>query len=306
VDAGELRTLVTEGILSISLGSDGEGYFAAGGDVAVVGTGSFTRTDGSAGVLADAVFVTGSRVANEQDKANVAAASRFALATAIGASGVALASVAVALEHADSAGSVVNSQLFSGHSVVDEPHQSFVPSDEPSTAFSDDVHADGDRQFMQESVNFANEPTDPVELDHVLEHAEYLPLFDSSGDPEFNSGHAVTSLVDAMLLNMSGMELLDSIISNTENSPAADSINAELIEADVTTALADATDGLYMDALIEGIVGSEGSIDHDAPSVHSDTSALLSMLDHTFSAPETFALYVGSDDTSTQLAQMSS
>ena len=62
VDAGELQSLAGHGIASISLSSDGVGYSAAGGDVQVVGTGSFTRTDGSTGVLADAVFATGGAV----------------------------------------------------------------------------------------------------------------------------------------------------------------------------------------------------------------------------------------------------
>ena len=66
VDAGELQSLTAEGIASISLSSDGVGYSAAGGDVSVVGTGSFTRTDGSTGVLADAVFATGGRVAEAE------------------------------------------------------------------------------------------------------------------------------------------------------------------------------------------------------------------------------------------------
>jgi hypothetical protein len=62
VDAGELQSLLEHSIASISLSSDGIGYSAAGGDVSVVGSGSFTRTDGSTGVLADAVFATGGLV----------------------------------------------------------------------------------------------------------------------------------------------------------------------------------------------------------------------------------------------------
>ena len=64
VDAGELHSLTAVSIASISLSSDGVPYSAAGGDVQVVGTGSFMRSDGSVGVLADAVFATGDRVAN--------------------------------------------------------------------------------------------------------------------------------------------------------------------------------------------------------------------------------------------------
>ena len=63
VDAGELQSLTAQGIASISLSSDGVSYSAAGGDVTVVGTGSFTRADGSTGVLADAVFATATKPA---------------------------------------------------------------------------------------------------------------------------------------------------------------------------------------------------------------------------------------------------
>ena len=73
VDKGEMHSLTALGIASISLTSDGVGYSAAGGDVQVVGTGSYTRSDGSTGVLADAVFATGA--AAQQDRVAMASAS---------------------------------------------------------------------------------------------------------------------------------------------------------------------------------------------------------------------------------------
>jgi VCBS repeat-containing protein len=88
VDAGELQSLAARSIASISLSSDGVGYSAAGGDVSVVGTGSFTRTDGSTGVLADAVFATGGRVNDEARMVAAASGSNSAL--------IAAAAVAVA------------------------------------------------------------------------------------------------------------------------------------------------------------------------------------------------------------------
>jgi len=89
VDAGEMRSLLALGIASISLTSDGVGYSTAGGDVQVVGTGSYTRTDGSTGVLADAVFITGGAVADEQAKAATSSASNAALIAAVAAAGLA-------------------------------------------------------------------------------------------------------------------------------------------------------------------------------------------------------------------------
>ncbi|MCF2515414.1 Ig-like domain-containing protein, partial [Sphingomonas sp. G124] len=94
VDAGELQSLTAEGIASISLSSDGVGYSAAGGDVSVVGTGSFTRTDGSTGVLADAVFATGGRVAEAELRTAAVSANSNVIAAAVAAMGFAATAAA--------------------------------------------------------------------------------------------------------------------------------------------------------------------------------------------------------------------
>ncbi len=57
-DAGELQSLATAGIASVSLVSDGRGYIAADGQVVVRGESIFVRADGSTGRLADASFST--------------------------------------------------------------------------------------------------------------------------------------------------------------------------------------------------------------------------------------------------------
>jgi hypothetical protein len=88
VDKGEMHSLTALGIASISLSSDGIGYSAAGGDVSVVGTGSYTRTDGSTGVLADAVFNTGAAVQQEQARTASASSANPALIGAIAAAGL--------------------------------------------------------------------------------------------------------------------------------------------------------------------------------------------------------------------------
>ena len=58
-DAGEYRSLSDAGIVSIGLVSDGIGYSAANGDVSVAGQSTYTKADGTAGVVADAAFSTG-------------------------------------------------------------------------------------------------------------------------------------------------------------------------------------------------------------------------------------------------------
>ncbi|MFN2101284.1 beta strand repeat-containing protein, partial [Altererythrobacter sp. MF3-039] len=61
-DAGEFVSLSDAGITSIELTSDGIAYDAAGGDVTVHGTASFTWADGSTGEVSDASFAVGGNV----------------------------------------------------------------------------------------------------------------------------------------------------------------------------------------------------------------------------------------------------
>jgi VCBS repeat-containing protein len=88
VEAGEMTSLTALGIAGISLTSDRIGFSAAGGDVEVVGTGSYTRSDGSTGVLADAVFTTGARAGDEQLRVTGALASNAGLVGAVAAAGL--------------------------------------------------------------------------------------------------------------------------------------------------------------------------------------------------------------------------
>jgi hypothetical protein len=101
VDAGEMNSLMALGIASISLTSDGIGYSAAGGDVSVVGTGSFTWANGSTGVLADAVFATGAAATQEQSRNLGTANSNVALIGAIAAAGLVAAEPLAAQTHAE-------------------------------------------------------------------------------------------------------------------------------------------------------------------------------------------------------------
>ena len=94
-DDGELSSLAEAGIASIGLVSDGIAYTAANGDVAVAGSSSFTRTDGSTGTAADAVFRTGSRVAVEADRV-AANSNNVVLAAAVAAAGLAASAPAAA------------------------------------------------------------------------------------------------------------------------------------------------------------------------------------------------------------------
>ncbi|HKX92943.1 MAG TPA: hypothetical protein VJM15_11045, partial [Sphingomicrobium sp.] len=115
VDAGEMQSLTALGIASISLTSDGIGYSAANGDVQVVGTGSYTRTDGSSGVLADAVFATGAAV-DQKQALSTAGTTNAALIGAVAAAGLASSAPLAAMSlDAGDAGSVMAFAGVSSH-----------------------------------------------------------------------------------------------------------------------------------------------------------------------------------------------
>jgi hypothetical protein len=76
VDAGEFKTLSQAGITAIGLSTDGQAYSTAGGDVTVLGTGSFTKADGTTAALGDTVFATAAKQISQQtSELSVAAAA---------------------------------------------------------------------------------------------------------------------------------------------------------------------------------------------------------------------------------------
>jgi hypothetical protein len=94
-EAGEVNSLLSLGIASIGLTSDGQSYVAANGDVLVAGTGSYTRADGTTGSLADAAFLTTSRASDgDQQRIGMNVTNNIALAAAIAGAGLEAAPVA--------------------------------------------------------------------------------------------------------------------------------------------------------------------------------------------------------------------
>jgi large repetitive protein len=91
-DAGEFQTLTEAGITSIGLVSDGKAYTAADGDVVVAGQSTFTRADGSTGIVADVAFATDGetpvlRAAND-DQRVLSSASVAGMTGAVAAAGL--------------------------------------------------------------------------------------------------------------------------------------------------------------------------------------------------------------------------
>jgi hypothetical protein len=65
-DPGEFRSLIEAGIVSISLVSNGKSYTAANGDVVVFGETTFSKSDGTTGIVGDVAFTTGRQLTDSQ------------------------------------------------------------------------------------------------------------------------------------------------------------------------------------------------------------------------------------------------
>jgi hypothetical protein len=115
VDPGEYHTLTQLGITSISLTSNGISYEAAGGDVTVAGTGTYTKADGTTGVLADASFWTGSRTSTTDTRSSNPLLSNPALLGAVAAAGLAAAEPLAANGHDSNPTAVVAQTLGTEH-----------------------------------------------------------------------------------------------------------------------------------------------------------------------------------------------
>ena len=176
VDQGEMHSLTALGIASISLSSDGIAYSAAGGDVSVVGTGSYTRADGSTGVLADAVFNTGA-VAQQDQNRLTASNSNAALIGAIAAAGLAASEpLAAASVHGDDHAGANTVQSFAqtvpelspvAASAVEKLHaaEQMAPSSEQKApAGSDGAHAPADASDAQLDSGASQQAPAPSEL----------------------------------------------------------------------------------------------------------------------------------------------
>ena len=252
LDLGEFETLTEEGIASISLTSDGHGYTAAGGDVTVVGTGSYTRADGSTGVLADAVFATRER-ASAEDKLNTAVASQAVFAAAAAASGVVMASAVAAKEL---------------------PSSTFQDADVKAThdlPFTERVAAGADfidqLARLGEGGHRGGEGTERAAAHDSFDDGDVSPatlsIADDGDQPTTADAHADTdagpadSLVQAMLHDMASAPITDglfggpAVVAVQEGAP--DLAGAPAVAAIV----ADAVASSQIDAVIDGILGPD-------------------------------------------------
>ncbi|MDF0543046.1 DUF5801 repeats-in-toxin domain-containing protein [Sphingobium sp. H39-3-25] len=74
VDAGEFQSLADAGIVAVALTTDAAAYVDASGDTLILGSGSYTRADGTSGVTGDVVFNVAKAAANDDRTAGNALA----------------------------------------------------------------------------------------------------------------------------------------------------------------------------------------------------------------------------------------
>ncbi|HUQ70291.1 MAG TPA: Ig-like domain-containing protein, partial [Planctomycetaceae bacterium] len=271
VDAGELQSLTAATIASISLSSDGIGYSAAGGDVSVVGTGSFTRADGSTGVLADAVFRTGAQLEQQQQRALETAGSNSVLIAAVAAAGLAAMPAAA---HAHPA-------------MFDDADDLGVARDTSGLVQSMTVRGLDESSLLKGPIVQADLQSHKAE--QSSDHGESREALPSSGEHQLTAGNQAASAAPAELLHGTEMVAQPAQSATTAAGvmmPSAEQLQAaqapDALAADdhqsnalVARVLAESLGGGAgpdLDALITALGGSEASnagLAHVAAADHS-------------------------------------
>jgi hypothetical protein len=200
VDAGELQSLTARGITSISLSSNGISYTTANGDVQVAGTGSYTKADGTSGVLEDAAFATESR-----------SATNSVLMGALAAAGLAAESAAAATTTATLAATTALTGVAGQHT------QSFAP------VAADAVGSHANSDLMPASTN-------------GTAHAAAA----SAGTHASDAGQAHAESADGNAQQQAPAELLQGTAAPTHDAPAAASAAAAAVVMPAAAQLAGA------------------------------------------------------------------
>ena len=249
VDAGELQSLAAHSIASISLSSDGVGYSAAAGDVNVVGTGSFTRTDGSTGVLADAVFATGDRV-TEEARALAASGNNAVLLAAVAAAG--LASAAAAAQPADHHGD-------KGSDTAPQVSPTIAPAS--LAADSDDgAQQPADIAAGQEAPEApssdAHVSSDPTEANHSLIGSESAEPADVSALPQDADAPAAGAAAAAPAMVALPSAAMLAAMFDSQDGSGGD--NAPDVQGLVAQALSTGGQGDLIDAVLDAGLSHAG------------------------------------------------
>jgi hypothetical protein len=246
VDAGEYQSLTAAGITSISLVSDGQAYSAAAGDVEVAGTGSYSRADGSTGVLADASFITGA--STDEQRALNTSSSSLAIAAAVAAAGLAAQPAAATDDHADHGQEVADTASAVGPAVVSATADA---GEESRSALANEVKESADDVAPVASSGHAGQQADSS---HSLDdsHASAAANSnDSSADgADFGPATVEPQVAQVATVAMASAEELQAAGLEGQHNGAVEKIIAE--------ALGQASGPATVDALLNAIHGGEG------------------------------------------------
>ncbi|MGH6707164.1 MAG: hypothetical protein ACREB1_10195, partial [Sphingomicrobium sp.] len=244
VDAGELQSLTAHSIASISLSSDGVGYASAGGDVSVLGTGSFTRTDGSTGILADAVFRT-DRLADADLRSVATSGATGVMAAAVAAMGLAVSAGAHDVRHVADTPSTPDLNL---PSLQNHGGGQGVPQAEALMQPSPVAH-DATGQAAQ-AAGIGTSPSHG-QADHSLIGSEFRASADISPLPQDSEGPAVAETAAATvapaMVSMPSAEALAAAFEGLDDGAAASGRVALVLGE----ALSGGDQGARIDALLE-------------------------------------------------------
>ncbi|MGX7924938.1 hypothetical protein ACWPMX_00005, partial [Tsuneonella sp. HG094] len=300
LDLGEFRTLADEGIASISLSSDGQAYSSADGDVTVVGTGSYTRFDGSSGVLADAVFATQERATSEQLRLGATQSTYASLAVA----SVASAFFFDTLPTAEGA-----SEGRQGGLWIMPTQAHLVPNDVmagrsngfgPTTDEVDHIYAGA----SQSTAHFQSEPVASETMN--LAEADHADATWHSGAGLDNDLSSANSFVGAMVGNLSGLQTMDALLTVGGGYASDQGSVATPDSPPIAAILADAIDGSLIDTLLAGLIGPHDGLEQVAatePNVFRSDILDLS-IGGNHDPIIAFAINELTDDSAAQLAAM--
>lgn len=243
-DAGEFTSLSQAGIASISLVSDGRAYTAANGEVIVRGEGTFTRSNGSAGVLADAAFAT--NFANGP-KRGLQVSETSGLATALVVAGL----VATLPLAAEDGGTLLLDDQF----LADGNDDTAGRMIEPSTV-----------ERAEDPELWLNQAAEPASAQPG--NAPASQRFLDEGDHSYMGGAPDMVAVTALLENTTLAEPGVGALHQQQSAPSVDQVmlqpvavqdNGALTVDEINVVVADAIEGrtIDLDALLAAYVGSD-------------------------------------------------
>jgi hypothetical protein len=201
-DAGEFHTLGELGIASIGLVSDGIAFTAANGDVAVAGSSTYTRADGSTGAVADATFATAALDKMALKTAELAATNVAAAGLVAAAAAAVVALPAAAAETAAAPSDSAPTPVALTLQALPATHEELRPANDtltsdpakpapaPAASHGDDAPASAASSLSAPADHTAASPATAAIAEHVAE---------ATGPVSSGFGGDAGQLMDALL-----------------------------------------------------------------------------------------------------------